>query len=883
MLTGQLEVLVQGKDRRCQVKLVDPKSPKQKEEKFPVNHKDEAFRVDRRLLELIEKAEPGGGWKKVCDVEFEENEYPLKPRFCGFRPVGVALEEMADEPREPSKIVTLEVTIKPKNLADRLAVSTTRRQQATIAPVQVPELIRQDQCFRNPYNFIPTPPRRFDSDNRTPGNPLGDHQPSGWDRLRPDLYTGWIDVELQVVTPLLTCDPETAALSRDDHRTFNRVLVDAQGLPRLEPTSLRGMLSSAYETITHGRLRVFGHDKRLDRRMPAQDGLATVPFRVERDEQGRLVARLLTGFADRLPQYNERRGQWVVDQETMLAAFVPMYGPAQGTGIPTVTPDRHGTKVWARIGLVRRNSPGARFSSWVVLDWNKDRSRLSTRNDGVRLPNRTGAGEFQEVEGWLCVTNQNINRKKYERLFFHESSTQYELPLQDTPNSGLNSIGRSWLEVIDAYREAHTHQELWNRRVGGSDKSPTEYLGDDPGKTAWSGHIYRDGSKEAQRLIAGDQDWAELREGTLGYVYLDREGRARTLIPVHIARYPFSYSPLEQLHESLHPAKHCGELSAADRVFGWVARNDSGSHRGQLRITDTVCRSSAHHAIRTFDPPVPLSILSTPKPKQTRFYLADDILGTPHVGTGAADDFSEDRSLRGRKVYPHHAGLPTGFWNVPSNRQPEPATNGYYREYLKAGGPDQQRSNQNRSIRQWVNPGTRFTFRIYVTNLNAAELGGLLWMLSRNEDPQDANSPVHFRYGGGKPLGFGSCELRIQGTSLHKGSEWSEAWSSLAPVPCSADPERQSDLRNQVIQVYQEALLGPFAAENSALTRIEQLPMIAAWLRAARGSNDGAPTHYPRRHNQPSRDDENYRWFDPGHGAPRPVLPSILKDDRLEY
>lgn len=107
--------------------------------------------------------------------------------------------------------------------------------------------------FENPYNFVPAPLRV------TKGE-LADAQPIGHHRYHPDHWSGRIQVELTTVTPLLIPDNGT---ENSGHKTFG-IRLDKAGKPYLPPTSIKGMLRSAFEAVTNSRMGVFcGHDKAL--------------------------------------------------------------------------------------------------------------------------------------------------------------------------------------------------------------------------------------------------------------------------------------------------------------------------------------------------------------------------------------------------------------------------------------------------------------------------------------------------------------------------------------------------------------------------------------------------------------------------------------------
>jgi hypothetical protein len=331
--------------------------------------------------------------------------------------------------------------------------------------------------------------------------------------------------------------------------------------------------------------------------------------------------------------------------------------------------------------------------------------------------------------------------------------------------------------------------------------------------------------------------------------------------PFH--KKPYDCSPWELLPESLRPAESIEQLSPADRVFGWV-RSDvdrqfgtrSGEEpvavRGLLRVGPVTCESSVAEAVKSFATPgVPLAILSTPKPQQGRFYVAR----TPQ-GEAQSDGlskieagYSSDKGLRGRKVYPHQHGLPAGHWVDPTEDRTQQGvgTPAHHQEYRRPDGDD-QRDDQNRSILGWVKPEARFAFDLDVFNLSKVEFGALLWLLSLPEGH-------YLRFGGGKPLGFGSVRLTIETCDLRTGDELRARYATWHSEP---DP---ADISESATQTFRDALHRAYPASGT-----DDVSFIRAFLVACRGFGDNLPIHYPRatRDGQPGPPNpagELFRWF----------------------
>ncbi len=448
----------------------------------------------------------------------------------------------------------------------------------------------------------------------------------------------------------------------------------------------------------------------------------------------------------------------------------------------------------------------------------------------------------------------------------------------------LKELRTDWKNLIKNYQDLHADDLKKRDRAN---KPYDAYLGGEPGKTAWSRHVYT-------------REDRELRPGTLCYARRDpATGEVLALYPVMISRELADCAPKALLPESLKPAtlvkpqrdgerrepdahaRRFSRLSPADRVFGWASQKGDGAWRGQLRVGPIRCETGPDAAIHRFpqDNPLPLAILSTAKPQQARFYIARDQTGEPQPDHIRKDDaaYREGKGLRGRKVFPHPAHLgrapevAEAYWDpeaaVADSRPdatpvPRPAGSPLHREYRRRGNV---RDDQNRSIRAWVTPGTRFTAWIDVINLNEAELGALLWLLSLSTDPDVGDTGAVHRLGGGKPLGFGSVRISLTGLDLANGHGKAAEYGSLFPVdPAAAagdmvratDAATAADAGTRFIDAFKTAV-----QEGYRTPTFTAVPFIAAFLTAARGFPDDLPVHYPRPSPAPDPEGRNYEWF----------------------
>ncbi len=691
--------------------------------------------------------------------------------------------------------------------------------------------------FHNPYNFIRALPREGVQGE------LGDRRPDGHALYRGDRHSGRISIRIEVVTPLLIPDATRASEQRagpeQGHRSYP--LRMNNGLPYLPPTSLKGALRAAFEAVTNSRLGVFrGHDQPLARRMATQEGLELMPVRVEPHDQ----LALCPGNTD-----DAVRAAWLLRYERSggISPRALRYPP----GDPQGDPPAHGDAVrcwlekfqhWRWDYKQRAHVPD--FMYWRVRSIARANDPAPPPRPAPSPPSRPHPGTSRheplgaapiEVDGWVCITNQNINRKYNERVFFvRRGVTPPTAPL--TP-----ALREGWRTLIRNYQDLH-QKELKRRRERGL--KCDAYLGPTPGQTGFSRHICT-------------SDALELKPGDLCYARRDGAGVVVALYPVTIGRELFAVTPQDLLPQSLHPPRAIGELSPADRLFGWVNQRGQGAYKGQLRIGPTTCTPPAdgRGAVQSFgEPGLPLAILGQPKPQQARFYVAEDRDGgaqPPGLDRDRAG-YWPDKGLRGRKVYPHHAGLPAGYWDGGA---------GEYRRPAKDGA--EQRDDQNRSIQAWVRPGTVFRCTLDLLNLSAVELGALAWLLS-------LPAGHHHRLGGGKPLGFGSVRIAIEEVDLATGPALAERYRWLVPPDPAAVAGATTGAAiaaaiRSPIETFQQAVRAAYGGGA-----FEAIPFIAGFLTAARGFADGKPLHYPRagprdhdeRHDAPPDPaGENFAWF----------------------
>ena len=671
-----------------------------------------------------------------------------------------------------------------------------------------------DRSFHNPYTFVPSPPRQ-DAINRggfaSDFDPLEHHLNHA--SLQPKSWTGHLPIKLTVVTPLVLPAAGCEDRSSATHQTYDM-------LDRLPESSLRGMLRSAYETVTNSRYGCFKNDDRLAYRMDTGEALKLIPAIIEYSSSGNLQARLYPGTSMATKNGPTNDLSKPDEKRAVYAAMLTRYHPALNSGCSGSYTPRTGDEVWAEIVLCQHEvSPRGttswrkdhNYTFWKVIEiwptsgyptqptptgksiWHSGKPK--TKEDSRQsyyAPLDPKNPQRKVVKGRVLITNENMGNKHDERIFIGAASVH---PVSD-------DVKKAWGMRIKSYREAHAENDIFGRK-GAS--APWDKIGSTPGKTAWSPHLYQDGkhqdqwgreAHDAQELQPGDMVYARCKfdeKGTITGI--------EDLFPVMISRELYETSPDGLLDASLKPAAKMIELSPADRLFGWAphGQGDDGGYKGRIRV---VCEDGARPEIiiEKFDGTLPLAILGQPKPAQGRFYVSKDVQGNPQdddIDKKQAG-YSDGKSLRGRKQYWHHKGLEAkqaaDYWKPSVEDRTQQLRNGRYQEYRRPNGADDnpQIDSQNRSITGWIKPDTLFLATLYVQNLQSEEVGALLWLLSLPEGH-------FFRLGYGKPLGFGSVRLEIDTDRcvngclpLGTGEDWKAYYADFsASPPATLGKDRQ--------------------------------------------------------------------------------------------
>ncbi|WP_320064290.1 TIGR03986 family CRISPR-associated RAMP protein [Micromonospora sp. RTGN7] len=737
---------------------------------------------------------------------------------------GDVLEGIVDKPK-PTRVLRKEwdstlaehvdgmhegESVKVKVTIDQIQSGTRTVRLAEVVfkrDVRREKTLQENGGFVNPYTFVPTPPR-----TGLAGTSMGDAGPASHARIVDGQWSGSLALTLTTVTPLLL--PVPAATQPDDKiRTFD-VRVDADGQPLIHGASLKGALRSAYETITASRYGVFfEHHERLAYRVPPDTPQSLTPARVMRPAGGTPVFRLCRGAtASGRPSRSTNQKPYVV--------LVPAYGedtePVRRLGELAHGPltRHHGHEVHALVvqsGRDGQGKGGSRAPRATHLAHTEAELQASLR----ALSGRPDNGQPRIVRGWLSATGRSIDSKRNERLFV-------ETPGLDVPLTDEHV--EYWESVLLAYDLAHGYHDP--RATYRRDPATAEGI-------------------ERSLHVPSTPDLRKLPDGTLVYVkYDDRARKITEVHPVMIGRLPFDAAPGELLHESLRPAQSRKQLSPADHLFGWVPPgrrdDDASGYRGRLRVRSITCTTGDWRPASFPPEGVTLAPLSSPKPTQFRFYAASHPeTGMPmQRGAAKSKGYTTGTGLRGRKMYRWREEEPE-YWQPDKHEGQDKDKEDKGKDAPAYLASEDQKEHATQLVRHesWVRPGVTFQVELFLDGVRKAELGPLLWLLTRG-------TAAPLRLGAGKPYGFGVVTARLDAdrTRLWDADGTREGWLSLNR-PAPVDLQRLTELAEK---------FHDRARNNEVLHEATE-----SYLTAAAPVTE--PVHYPRVSPEPQA--ESYEWF----------------------
>ena len=653
--------------------------------------------------------------------------------------------------------------------------------------------------FHSAVNRIPVLRRsgeRLADAGRLPKSLFKDHEPLGHDRLHADRWSGSIDLEMIVRTPLVFGEQKDGNVD---------LPLDGDGHPIVPPTMVKGMISRAYETLTCSRFRVFGdHSRQLTYRADAANALRLIPTRViEINEDGGLLIELLRGdTVVNGAEYNDNGDR---PYPVMLAASLQDGNKGHAGFAPGFNMDRlramtqHERQVRCNLKLCLHPS-GGHYAYWQVTHLYDNLGKpisVFDINDSVRT-----AGSLEDVTGYVYRTaadsdraSQVFQRKHDERVFFDISEQPERI-------SVAPHVVDSYRRVVESYSEQREEKALQKGM------RPNRFTNVDPSDL--------------------------LHVGSLMYALLSEdETRVVELVPTMIGRRPYSRSPRElAAAQGVLPLTKAVEASAADRLFGYVvpdaedgATGGGVAYRGRLSfgVVDASEASVSHEEKR-------LSPLLSPKTSSARRFLTDASGATPSKGKNPLprSEYFAPGQLLGAAAHPVHRGLVQGK-GLDGSKFPAQATRAPVLD-----GREQDNAAVRLTVRSWIETGSVLRCTMLFSNLSQDELAALIWVLTpRNLVPsnekKDPGAVGYLRMGLGKPFGLGVLEVSIAKNGLRavRGGDLAESYVNL---------DRCLGLATPIVGVEN------FPLPNEAL--LLKTPWVKAMQRTAFGYSDGRPVRY---------------------------------------
>ena len=634
-----------------------------------------------------------------------------------------------------------------------------------------------------------------------PADLFGDQEPPAHDHLSLERWSGSIDLELTVRTPLVYGEQR----ENPGGGTQVEIPTDQQGRVVFPGTMVKGMLSRAYEVLTASRFRVFEeHAKPLTYRADVADALRLVPVRVVevKDKDGGIVVELLRGSTgDGDVEYKDQFDHRPFP--IMLAASLQDGGRGHAergrefNEIQFRAMTRHENKVRCDLALCL-HPRGGHYAYWQVVGLYDGRGNpvcaFDVRNDIDVVDERN------DVTGYVYRTARDgdqasdvFPRKHDERVFFDLSESPERLEVD-------RSVVEAYRGVVDSYAQQREENDL------------------QPGM--------------CPNRFTGVDSESLLHVGSLAYAVLsDDETAVEELVPTMAGRRSYCLSPRSLAEEQrVAPLGAAAEASAADRLFGYVvpdtregAEDGDVASRGRLIFGQVDTSSVVLSREET-----PIAPLLSPKPASARRFLTDRNGRTPRNAGEVlrrSEYFRSGQHL-GVAVHPIHRSI------LGSEEFPASATRAPHQEGVTQGENLQIQS----VVKTWIRPGSVLRCRMRFENLSRNELAALVWLLEpanlvpASEQNAEKSKTGYLRVGLGKPLGLGAVEVRmpkdgLRAVNVGGENDLSEAYQNLSGcLGVSETVHRPADFALKI---------------NPAA-----LPWVQALQRASFGYSDGRPVRH---------------------------------------
>lgn len=657
------------------------------------------------------------------------------------------------------------------------------------------------RTFHHAYNGIPT--LRGDEPF------FKDDAPAPLDHLARGTYSGTLKLTIKTKTPLITAW----------HDSNGRLVVpSASGNPEgatttqdamIPATSLKGVLSSAFEAITQSRFRVFG-----DHRLQEQFRYTTDhPQKFSMESQSGWTAAFLRA------QTTNTKTTWYIQPheyallpDSIMAgvAFTPsgredksIYGGFRG--VPILDRDgqprlKNGKIQYKRdeverilhtdeqinaieelLTSVRRATPHlSKVDSLRVFDrkfWgitipvvseiNGKKLCISKGSENTRPKTR----KLREKAWVVRLTNLNHDHsfhsidnpidRKYNEYIFYEPSKLEDFTIT------MNCDSPFVATVLAA-----TRNQLKQNKETSRDHTLICHVLDSIkckfGENKLKEHITLANVYEALLELAqrepGIPVFARKHSKKHWEILFSQLGRSIS----SESRSPETLAS----HGNVAPARSLQEASSAERLWGFVTQEpDEDAHpalKGRIYLEDARLRDdSLKRAVKGgWIPP----ILASPKPSTAQPYLRSK-KGDGIFELERSKCYTAQHSLI-RKTYPTHRFLTSKGTKQPSMLNKK----------------DRELADTEVLIGSYIMPGATFESALRFEGLTAQELSTILWLLTpENLVPKEEQKPGeegYFHLGLGKPLGLGTASISAEVLSLQDSHSLADGYKTLDTILC---------------------------------------------------------------------------------------------------
>lgn len=690
--------------------------------------------------------------------------------------------------------------------------------------------------FHHAYNGIPT--------LRSNESFFKDGEPAPLDHLAPDTYSGTLKLTIETKTPLITACRDT---------TGRLVVPSASGNPdgattardaMIPATSLKGVLSSAYEAITQSRFRVFGDHTKLPQ------------FRYTPDHKPKRQAAFLR-FNEKTIQWSLHIQDYAILPDSIKSGVIftannyeviggytrePVF---DNKGKQKYTPkgqpmykqvERHHeheeiTAVNELLEEVHKNTPHlAKIDSFDAFEqkfWRQDKMVVSRVAEiPICKPKHPeSAGPIKQIQrtGWIVRLNipdsegklpddkRLIETKYNEYIFYAKRGNGVQIKLNSEEVSRFTDI------VLEAARFQHQKEQNNDSHASGQHSLITRILSRITkryGKRNLEEHLTQECIYQALIEEASAEPGIPVfttnhrhKGREIVYSYLGRSISLSSISPSKIAD-----------STDVRPAHSLQEATAADRLWGFVSQGTSEDFspalKGRIYLEDAhLCTDDLKRAKE--DGWIP-SILASPKPSTAQPYLRS-MTGEGLFKLDRSQCFTTQQSLI-RKTYPTHRFLTSKGASQPS----------------MLNDKNREITDSEVLIGSYIMPEATLESVLRFEGLTAQEILIILWLLTPEnlvpESEYKDGRKGYFHLGLGKPLGLGTASISAEVLSLQDSQSLADGYRNLKTILCHSISEDNNEEKKTINKIL-ESISDPL------LDTIKEHPSLAvlAFVRSAYG------------------------------------------------